>query len=142
MERLPEFIANHLFLFSLLAALLILLAWNLFGDNVSGIRAIPPGEVTRLINQSNAMVVDLRPAGEYANGHIINAMNIPVAELESRRKQLDKYKDKPVILYCQGGAESGRVVRGFKHEGFNEIYVLKGGLQAWKNAGMPVTRDE
>jgi len=141
MERLPEFIANHLFLFSLLVALLMLLAWNLFGDSMSGVKTMSPAEVTRLINHDNAVVVDIRPAEEFKDGHIINAMNMPVADLESRRKELEKHKDKPVVLYCQGGAESGRVIRGFKHEGFGNLYVLKGGMQAWKSAGLPLTRD-
>ena len=50
MEHIPEFVANHLYLFSLLLAILTLLIWNLYGDTVSGIRQVIPMEVTRLIN--------------------------------------------------------------------------------------------
>jgi len=142
MERLPEFIANHLFLFSLLIALSALLIWNLFGDSVSGIKAVVPAEMTRLINHDNAIVIDIRPQEEFVNGHVINSINYPLADLESRKSELDKYKDKPLVLYCQTGAESSRVIRGFKNEGFSNIFVLKGGMQAWKNANMPVMREE
>ena len=142
MERLPEFIANHLFLFSLLVSLLILLAWNLFGDSVSGIKSILPAELTRMMNHQNAAVVDLRSQSDYKNGHIINSMNIPMADIQTRKDELNKFKDRPLIFYCQAGMDSGRAIRGFRHEGFSELYLLKGGLQAWKNASMPVTRDE
>ncbi|MCG8324636.1 MAG: rhodanese-like domain-containing protein [Thiotrichales bacterium] len=142
MERLPEFIANHLFLFSLLLSLLILLAWNLFGDSMSGIKAVLPAELTRMINHDNANVVDLRPEQDFRDGHIISSINLPHAEFSGRVSELKKYKDKPLVLYCQTGADSGRAIRVLRHDGFSDVYLLKGGLQAWKNASMPVTKDD
>ncbi len=141
MERLPEFIANHLFLVSLLIALLMLLAWNLFGDNMSGMRLLPPVEVTRLINHEHAVLVDVRTQEDFTQGHIINAINIPQADLEARQTELDKYREKPLVLYCQTGTVSGRMSRALKHQGFSNVSVLKGGVQAWKSAGMPLARE-
>lgn len=141
MERLPEFIANHLFLFSLLIALTILLIWNLLGDRLSGIKAIIPAELTRLINHEDALVVDLRNQENFGQGHIINARNYPLAEIEEKKSELSSYKEKPIVLYCQNGIEAGRISRALKHDGFNRVSILKGGLHAWKNAGMPVTKD-
>ena len=141
MEHFPEFIANHLFLFSLLIAILTLLIWNLYGDTVSGIKQIIPMEVTRLINHETATVVDVRNKADFANGHILNAQNIPASELTERQKELHKFKQRPVILCCNNGSESGRAVRILMQEGFEKLFCLKGGLNAWRNASLPLTRD-
>ena len=111
-------------------------------DSVSGVKAIMPAEMTRLINHDNAVVIDIRPQEEFVNGHVINSISYPLANLESGKDELNKYKDKPLVLYCQNGVESSRVIRTFRQEGFSNIYVLKGGIQAWKNANMPVMREE
>jgi rhodanese-related sulfurtransferase len=141
MEHFPEFVANHLFLFSLLVAILALLIWNLYGDTVSGIKQIIPMEATRLINHENAMLVDLRNQADYASGHILNARNIPATELAERLKELHKYKQQPVILCCNNGSESGRAARLMMQGGFEKIFCLKGGLHAWRSANLPLTRD-
>ena len=141
MEHFPEFVANHLFLFSLLIAILTLLIWNIFGDTVSGIRQVAPMEATRLINHDNATVIDLRKQDAFKNGHILNAINYPVDSLKEREKNLESYKDKTVILYCNTGTETPRVARMLIQKGFEKIYCLKGGLQAWKNASLPLNRN-
>ncbi len=141
MEKLPEFIANHLFLFSLLAAILSLLLWNMFSGSI-GASQIVPAEATRLINHDNAEVLDLRSAEDFANGHIINAVNFPAANLEEQAKALEKYKDKPVILSCSQGQDSTRAARVLKAKGFEKIYCLKGGLGAWRNANLPLTKKD
>ena len=95
MERLPEFIANHLLLVSLFVAILALLLWNIFGSSVSGLSKIGPAEVTRLMNHEKALLLDLRTAADFTTGHILSARNIPAAELEGRQKELQKHKKKP-----------------------------------------------
>ncbi|MCK5499243.1 MAG: rhodanese-like domain-containing protein, partial [Gammaproteobacteria bacterium] len=76
MEKLPEFIANHLFLVSLLVAISSFLLWNIFAGSI-GATQVLPAEVTRLINHENAEVLDLRSAEEFEKGHIPGAVNIP-----------------------------------------------------------------
>jgi rhodanese-related sulfurtransferase len=139
MERLPEFIVNHLFLVSLLVAISSLLFWNLF-FSAMGSSQIVPAEVTRLINHEDAAVLDIRTANDFENGHIINAVNIDVATLGEREKELEKYKDKPVVIYCGQGQESIRVARSLKTKGFEKLYSLKGGISAWQNASLPLTK--
>lgn len=142
MEHLPEFIANHLFLFSLLIGILSLLLWNLFGTAVSGIREIGPAEVTRLINHEKAVVLDIRDEEEFGQGHILNAMNIPAVNLVDEDKNLTRHKDKPLILTCKQGADSIRAARLIKQKGFEKIYSLKGGVQAWRDAKLPLVRNQ
>ena len=141
MERILEFIANHLFLFALLVAVLSLLLWNLF-STLTGIRQIMPVETTHLINKENAKVLDLRSAKDFAEGHIINAINIAPSLLEGNKTELADYKDKTLVIYCLNGLESGRIGRILKMQGFQNVYCLKGGINAWQNANMPVTKTD
>ena len=139
MEKLPEFIANHLFLFSLLVAISSLLIWNLFFSAI-GSSQIGPTEVTRLINHEDAEVLDIRNGNDFENGHIINAINIDAAKLGEREKELEKYKNKTVVICCGQGQESIRVARSLKVKGFENLYSLKGGLSAWQNASLPLAK--
>ncbi len=141
MERLLEFIGNHLFLVSLFISLLMLLIWNLYGGALSGVKQIIPAELTRLINRESAVVVDVRPAAEFGGSHILNAVNLPDAEIENRKKELDKYKKQALVFYCGSGSISARVARTLSTQGFEQVYCLKGGLPSWQNANLPLTRD-
>ena len=140
MEKLPEFAANHLFLVSLFFGILILLAWNLFSSALTGVGEVSPQEATRLINREQGVVLDVRTAGEYAEGHIIGALNIPAAELDARRKELEKFRERPVITSCQTGTVGARVARSLKMTGFAQACTLKGGIGAWRGANLPLTR--
>ena len=141
MERLPEFIANHLFLFSLLVAIASLLVWNIFAGTLGGSQIVP-AEVTRLINHENAEILDIRSPEEFEKGHIINAVNIEVKSLGERETELEKYKDKPLIICCGQSHDSARVARSLKMKGFEKLYTLKGGISAWQNASLPLTREK
>ena len=142
MERIPEFIGNHLFLFTLFLALLGLLLWNLFGAVMTGVTLVEPAEATRMINREGAVVLDVRPAAEYQQGHVLNAMNIPEAELPERQKELEKHRDKPVIACCESGVASARAVSRLKAGGFEKSFCMRGGLTAWRSAGLPTTREQ
>jgi rhodanese-related sulfurtransferase len=140
MERIPEFIANHAFLVSLFVAILALLAWNLFGEILSGVEQLAPADATLLLNRQDAVVLDVRPAAEFESGHIINALNLP-ADADAQQKVLEKHRDKPLLAVCQNGALSARTARTIRLRGFANVYCLRGGLSAWRSAGMPLTRD-
>ena len=139
MERIPEFIANHLYLFSLFLAIASLLVWNIFAGALGGSQ-IAPAELTRLINHEDAEVLDIRKTDEFEKGHIINAINMEVTTLADREKELEKYKDKTIVICCAQGQESVRVARSLKIKGFEKPYSLKGGINAWQNANLPLTK--
>jgi len=140
MERLPEFVGNHLFLFSLLVSILMLLIWNLFGDMLSGVKSLLPGEVTQLINREDAKVVDLRAQKEFENGHIIDAINIDASELSGQLDKLKKHKENGIIFCCASGAVSTKEARKLMNEGYEKVYSLKGGILSWQNASLPLTK--
>jgi rhodanese-related sulfurtransferase len=135
--QLIEFVGNHWYLFLALGVILGLLTYNLLvGDKGS----VDPSGATALINQKDAAVVDVRPAADYAKGHIINAVNIPMNGFKNQTGALGKYKEKPVIITCRSGAQSQAACNVLRKAGFPEVYNLKGGVLAWESANLPLTR--
>ena len=110
--------------------------------SVRGSRGISPAQATQLINRNDAVVIDVRDAGEYAAGHLLNAQHIPLAELDKRLGALAKRKDKPVILNCQTGSRSASACDILRKAGFTQVHNLEGGIAAWEQAGMPVSRNK
>lgn len=139
MEHLPEFIGNHLVLVGALVAVIALLAWNLMKDSFSGIPQVSPAEMTRLINHEDAVILDMRGAGEFNGGHVLSAINIPAAELVGLIRELEKYRDRPVVCYDSGGT-SVKSIAALKAAGLDKLYNLRGGLNAWQAAGLPLSR--
>lgn len=138
MEKLPEFIANHLFLVTLFISLAALLLWNISSGAV-GAPQISPQEAVQLINREHAKVLDLRSDEEFAGGHIINAVNETSAALmDDNADQLQRYRGQPLILCCRHGRDSQRVAHGLKKRGVDKLYCLKGGISAWHAANLPL----
>jgi rhodanese-related sulfurtransferase len=95
---------------------------------------------TQLINRRNAVVIDLRSAAEFGNGHLPSARHVEFAELQAKVAQLTKNKSNPVLLVCQNGQQSNKAARIVRDAGYAEVHVLEGGVNAWQQAGMPVVK--
>ena len=93
---------------------------------------------TRLINDTHAVVLDIREPAEYAAGHLPNARNIPAGELEKRMGELPAAK--PVLVCCDSGSRSGRAIAALRKAGREQVFNLDGGLNAWRQAGLPVVK--
>ncbi|MDO4711468.1 MAG: rhodanese-like domain-containing protein [Peptostreptococcaceae bacterium] len=74
----------------------------------------------------DALLIDVRSADEYAEGHIEHAVNIPHDEFESRLTEIEGYKDHPVILYCNTGNKSGKAAQTLIDNGFKVVYNAEG----------------
>ena len=140
MHQYVTFVLNHWELFVALVIILALLAGNRFTDRLRGFRAVSPSEATQLINREDALVLDVREDGEYQGGHIINALHIPVASLNERLGELEKHKDKPIIVGCRSGQRSARACATLRKQGFEQVYNLSGGVMAWQNANLPLSK--
>lgn len=97
-------------------------------------------QATQLINQSKAVIVDVRDPAEFARGHVRDAKNIPSKELSQRIGELDKFKSKTIIVVCQSGQQATSATSRLKKAGFSEVYSLNGGLAAWQAQGLPVAK--
>jgi rhodanese-related sulfurtransferase len=112
-----------------------MLVWPLVRGKASG-PSLSTLQATQLINSRNPQVVDLRSAEDFAKGSLPNARNIPAAKMAERVGELKK--DKPVILVCATGTSAGRTAALLRSQGYSDVYVLGGGLAAWREAGLPV----
>lgn len=96
---------------------------------------------TQLINREDALVIDVRDTNDYANGHLIGAKNIPLPQIESRLSELERHKDKPVIVVCNSGQNlAPKAMAGLRAKGFTRLHNLSGGYQGWLSAGLPVEK--
>ena len=134
-----EFITKNIFLILIAAVSGGMLLWPLLRKGAGG-PWVNTLQATQLMNRDDAVVVDLRPAAEFAQGHILGARNIPLAELERRAGELDKHKSKPVIVHCGDGNRSGGGVALLRKSGFGNVVNLSGGFGAWQQAGLPVEK--
>lgn len=136
-----EFISQNLALVALFVASGVMLAWpelsKLMGVGGAEIGTL---EATRLMNQAGTLVLDVRDEKEFAAGHLPRARHIPVRDLAKRVEEISKYKSKPVIVTDKSGTRAGAACRLLKHSGFTSVYQLKGGLNAWQQASLPVEK--
>jgi rhodanese-related sulfurtransferase len=140
MEQFGTFVVRHWELFLALVVILALLAMEPLMRRLQGYRNVPALEATRLINHEDALVLDVREDQEYKEGHVLNSIHIPASRLAARIKELDKYRGRPVVTVCRTGSRSGRVCGLLRKEGFESVYNLQGGLTAWQNANLPLSR--
>lgn len=137
MEKYIEFITNHPAMVA--AWIFTLILFLLFERRKSG-AAVSPAQTTSLINKENGIVLDIRPKKEWATGHITGAIHIPFADLEHRINELDKYKQKPIIVACNIGQIAGSAVRKLSAQGFEKPVRLAGGMTEWKSQNLPVVK--
>ena len=97
-------------------------------------------QATLLMNQQDATVIDVREPAEFESGHIINARNIPLSQVEARAGEVKKNKAKPVVVYCASGIKSAAAVAALKRSGYEQVFNLAGGIAAWKQAGLPTEK--
>lgn len=137
MEQLFEFVGNHPIL---VGAFLLTFALFVRNEVVRGGRAVSPQELVNLVNRDGAVVIDVRDAKEFAQGHIVDAVNVPHAALGTRVGELDKYKSKPVVVACKMGQHAGPAGTVLRKAGFENVARLKGGVSGWLNENLPVVK--
>ena len=135
MDRFLEFTSNNTLLVLALTISFFLLVFTELRRKASGLINIEPTDAVKLIN-NDAVVIDLRSAEAYSRGHIVGARSIPADELSTKMDMLDK--SKPIVTVCDAGISSTRAVNQLRNAGFESAYGLKGGMNNWSQAGMPV----
>jgi rhodanese-related sulfurtransferase len=138
-QQLLEFAGNHTLLVAAFMAVLTALIWNLVADP-GGKNAVDPVTATAMINHEDAIVLDVRSMAEFKDGHIVNAINIPLNGLGNNVKQIEKHRDKPVVTVCRSGSRSGSACTILRKHGFENVKNLRGGMLAWENSSLPVKR--
>ena len=116
------------------------LLWVLWQGLGRGLTKLSPMDATQLINREDAVVVDVRPDGEFNQGHIVNALNIPQKSIQEQLTKLNKYRNRPIIMACRNGQAASSVGSTLRKNGFEQVYNLAGGLVAWEGANLPLVK--
>ncbi len=140
LERLPEFLANHPILTGALLAVIGMILFVELRRLNRKYRSLSPVEAVRVINQDDALVLDVREDNEVASGRIGGAKHIPLGSLKKRMGDIEKYKDKPVVVYCRSGNRSASAAQQLTAAGFEDVVNLQGGIQSWQSANMPIKK--
>ena len=99
-------------------------------------------EVTLLINREPAMLVDVRSEADFRAGHITNAINIPLDQIEVQINKITSNSKKNIIVYCQKGVRSAQAFRLLNKLGLPKLYTIEGGLDAWLKNNLPIIEEK
>ena len=99
--------------------------------------SLSPQQAINLVNNQQGVFVDLRDAAEYKKGHIVDALHIPASKVADRIAELEKFRDKPIVLVCKMGQQSGAAGKQLKAGDFDKVYKMSGGMLEWTNLQLP-----
>ena len=111
-----------------------------YSEMNKGGKKIESNELTRLVNKENAILIDLRKKEDYESGHIMSALNYPLQEFDNQMHELNKFKDRPIILVCDMGRNSANIGEKLKKAEFQETFRLNGGMMTWTQDNLPVVQ--
>lgn len=137
MEQFFAFIGNHPMLVGSFAILLALFIRNEMNRGGTGIST---QKLVDMVNREDAVVVDLRDKKEFDQGHLVGAVNVPYASIETRVDELTRYKERPLVLICRMGQHAGTAGTILRKKGFANVSRLNGGFMEWRNQNLPVVR--
>ncbi len=135
-----KFLIDNIFLIGLALTSGLMLIWPDIFRHSGGARNISPKEAVLMMNRGHLLVIDVRDSADFVNGHIANAMNVPLSEIPDRLVSITKYKEKPILVNCQSGIRSGKACSVLKKNGFNDVYNLEGGITGWVEAKLPIMK--
>ena len=139
MTQLLQFAAHHPTQAAMLVAAALAVLFYELRLQAQGSGSISPQDAVRLMNQG-AAVLDVRNAEAFAAGHLNNARLLPLESVVQDAESLKRFKDKPVIVYCERGNSSAVAIRKLGAAGFNKLFNLRGGITAWRSENLPVVR--
>jgi rhodanese-related sulfurtransferase len=139
MERLIEYVTHHPLLVGAVALALVLVITTESRLRATAFAAITAQELVRLMNQG-ALVLDIRKAEEFAAGHINGAKHLPSDQVLTAGENFKRFKDKPVVVYCDSGSLSASAIRQLHEQGFTKAFTLRGGFAGWRAENLPVAK--
>ncbi|NMM27022.1 MAG: rhodanese-like domain-containing protein [Glaciimonas sp.] len=90
------------------------------------------------LQSRGALLIDVREANEYTEGHVPGSTLIPLGQLQQRLPEIAGYKNQPVAVICRSGSRSAKAVKLLEQAGFSAAVNVEGGMNAWRKAGLPV----
>lgn len=140
LHQIIPFVIKHWELASAFVAVTLLILFEEMKSKNERGEQLSPAAAVHLINREDAIVIDLRDASAFREGHIVNAKNIALADFNLQEEKLKIYRERPVILVDAMGLKITPIVLRLKKAEFKKVMTLKGGIDAWKTAGFPLAR--
>ena len=140
MSEILDFVQRHPLLVGAFVATLGLLIWTEIQRLTRNFADITPQDAVLKINHDDALVIDVREANELGSGKIPDAKHIPLSNFGKRINELEKYRNRPAIVYCRSGQRSISACKQLKNHGFEDVANLKGGIIAWESANLPISK--
>ena len=135
-----NFISNNPILFLLFFVILGFIIFNEYKSITQKFKNISPQDAVFLINK-DAFILDVRESSELSQGIIKNSRHINFSSVKTSLDSIKKYKDKPTIVYCKSGARSSTISNILTKNNFQEVYSLKGGVDAWISDNLPISKN-
>ena len=137
MGQLAEFAANHPYLAVAVITALTAVIFYEIKLKTQRTASVSPGEAVQMINRG-ALVIDVRTTDDFARGHIVNARNIKLGELEASDKAVKKPKNKVLVTVCENGTDSAKAASALRKAGFENAVNLRTGLAGWRAENLPL----
>ena len=118
MERYLEFAINH---WEMVLALMLTLSVLLITERRKAAPSVSPQQATVMANGEDVLLLDIRAVADYKAGHVIGAKNIPFADITKRMSELEKYRDKPIIIICKTGQTASGAANVLKKAEYNNV---------------------
>ena len=136
LTKFLEFITVH---YMLSGAFLIIVVLLIVQQSRSSGRNLSTRELTAMVNRDEAFILDIRTKKDFSAGHIVGSVNISSEQLKTRMAELEKHKDKTIIVVCASGMNAGGACTELKKEGFT-VARLSGGITGWRSENLPVVK--
>lgn len=140
LHQIMQFVIRHWALVAAFIVVFILLVFEELRSQGAAGGKITSARATFLINREDALIIDLREASAYREGHIIGAKNYPLVDFDRYQEKLQTQRDRAIILVDAMGIKTAPVALKLKKAGFHNVVTLKGGISAWKADNMPTVK--
>lgn len=140
MNELMQFAGQNMLLSSAWVVVAILLGFTQIRHMASAPKAVTSQVLTNLVNREQGVVIDIRAQGDFNKGHIHGAINIPLSKVKDSVKDLEKYKNTPIIMVCANGISVAAACNTLKKAGMEKVHKLAGGMSSWTADNLPIVK--
>lgn len=140
MNEYMVFVQSHSLLVMGFMGVLGLIVWTEFSRMTRKYKQADATQAVKLMNNDESLVLDVRDDNEVREGKIQGSKHIPLGQLSNRMIELEKSKEKPILVYCRSGNRSSQACTTLTKNGFANVTNLAGGFMAWQSANLPVVK--
>ncbi len=142
MDQYIEFASNHWMLVTAFFAITYFLINDIIETSLRKYKTISPILTVTKLNSGNPIIVDVREPSEFKKGHIADAILIPVGNLEKQLNKLELYKEDDIIVVCHTGTRSAVACTTLTKNGFENVFLMIGGMQSWEENKLPIVKEK